>query len=43
MLSPFPSWLITEVKGQSQKDNSWMSPGVLGGAGLGTSIGPWHF
>lgn len=30
MLSPFPRWLITEVKGQSQKDSSWMSPGMLG-------------
>lgn len=46
ILGPFPSWLITEVKGQSQKHSSWMSPEVLGvlcGAGLGTSIGPWHF
>lgn len=39
MLSPFLSWLIPEVTGQSPKGSGWVSPGVLGSPGLGTSIG----
>lgn len=46
MLGPFLNQLILEVTGQPPKGSGWVSPGVLGvlgGAGPGTLIGPWHF